>query len=64
MEKIRYLHQYDILDLQDNNLQLRYFLGGFNSVEKKYVISFGGVILNVHVLRYLMMKDWIKLKNL
>ena len=31
MEKIKYLHQYDILDLQDNNLQLRYFLGGFNS---------------------------------
>lgn len=57
MEKIRYFHQYDILDLQDNNLQLRYFLGGFNSDEKKYVISFGGVISSVHVLRYQMMKD-------
>lgn len=40
MEKIRYLHQYDILDLQDNNLQLRYFLGGFNSVEKKVCDKF------------------------
>lgn len=40
MEKIKYLHQYDILDLQDNNLQLRYFLGGFNSDEKKMCDKF------------------------
>lgn len=40
MKKIKYLHQYDILDLQDNNLQLRYFLGGFNSDEKKVCDKF------------------------